>query len=173
MSLPANSLEQLFQFEGNLESGFIQLLTNAGLANVGSSRSSQEFKTPYVSLYFQNGKYIQETQQSPNGLVGADGRTLPYCGFEGILSTECVTNRTDDLRENEHLTLIAKLRKNLQMFRLASQWTKVQQISLVFDIREAGTTDTWEDEYNLDHTMITWDIRHAINPAAWPENILD
>ncbi len=162
--LPASSLEECYAFEDNLETGFVALHKAAGIPNIGSSRSGAIFETPFVSIWWQNGQTLNHQHAFPDGRIVWDT-------FDGILSTEIVTHRGDDSARNEHGLYIAKFRKQMQLFRLVPLWPKFQNIDLVIDIREGGTVDTWEDENNLDHSTITWNIRHNINPLAWPINI--
>lgn len=167
MPLPASSFEELFAFEENLETGFVYALTQAGLPRVGRSRSSQIFETPYHSLWVTNGNAL-DSQHAITGLVGA---LLPYRAFSATLFTETVTDRNVDRREREHSINVAKLRKNLQLFRLQNYWLIAQQIQIPFDIREAGSENEIDDEHGLDITRITWNVRHAINEAAWPAGL--
>lgn len=160
---PAVTLEQIFAFEANLESGFQALLTAGGLPNVHSSRSRDVFESPFIALWVQNGSVNEGSQFAIQGL---DGNLNPFAAYGGTLTTECVTNRSDN--QPAHTLLIAQMRLALQMFRLYPIWPRYQTISLIADIRESGTIDTWEDEQNLDHTTITWSILHAINKSAWP-----
>lgn len=170
MSLPTLpvSFEELFQIEQNLESGFVAAMTSEGLGHVASSRSGITFESPFVSLWVQNGATVDGMQKA---IPGLSGNLYPYAAFEGVLTTEIVTNRVNDLESPQHLVIVGKVRKALQAFRLVPVWNKFQNISLVYDIREGGTIDTWEDGENLDHTAIIWNIRHALNPAAWPADI--
>src|SRR6185437_9693595 len=130
--LPATSLEQLFSFEDNIESGFAALLNAEGLPNAHSSRSADTFKSPFIALWFQNGEVVTNNQHAISGL---DGSFNPFNSYTGVLTTECVTQRSDPLQP-KHTLLIAMLRVNLQMFRIRNLWGRYQAISLITDIRE-------------------------------------
>lgn len=162
--LPASSLEQLFSFEANIESGFAALLNAEGLPQAHSSRSTDVFKSPFIALWFQNGEVVANNQHP---IAGLDGAFFAFNSYTGVLTTECVTQRSDP-KQPAHTLLIAQLRVNLQMFRIRNLWGKYQAISLITDIREAGTLDTWEDESGLDHTTISWNVLHSLNKNAWP-----
>lgn len=169
MSLPANSLEQLLAFEYNLEVGFVALLEADGLQNVTRSRGLVDFQAPQINLWFQNGAPIEQWQRPM--IAGIPGAYLPWGAYTGTLSTECVTDRFDDPNGTKHTLLIAQLRKAMMLFRLITRWKQYQELVIPFDVREGGTTDSFEDDKGLDHSVITWNLRFNINPEAWPENI--
>lgn len=168
MSYPAPSLEAMLDYEGNLESGFIQVLKAAGLHNVASSRSEAIEETPQIVIYVKNGPALTDHQHPIVGLNG--GALFPYDTFEGTLVTEITTNRTQDATEGNHAINVARVRKNLFLFRLNLIYTKYQQIQIPFFIREDGSEYSFDTDHNLDTTTINWYIRHAIHPLAWPAN---
>jgi len=43
-----------------------------------------------------------------------------------------------------------------------------QSYLVLADVRETGTVDTFQDEEELDHTIITYSIIFNVNPTAWP-----
>lgn len=170
MPLPANSLEQVLQFEYNLETGFVAYFQADGLNNVTRSRGLTEFEAPQINLWYQNGVPIEQWQRPM--MAGIPGAYLPWGAYTGTLTTECATDRFDDPNGTKHTTLIAQLRKAMMIFRLVTRWKQYQEIMIPFDIREGGTVDSiFDQEKGLDISVITWNIRANINPAAWPSNL--
>lgn len=164
MPLPAPDLERLFEFENQLESGFVTLLSNAGI-NAFSSRGTDTLQSPYVSLYCTAGAVLQNHQYIRQGSPSL----AFYDWFEGTLTTEIVTNRISDSEEIpiSHTVMLGKVRKALALPWVKYGWPADSCLQLP-DIRQSDTADTWEDEDSLDHTIINWYINFQIKPAAWP-----
>jgi len=164
MSLPAPSLERLFEFESHLESGFVTLLSNAAISAF-SSRSVSTLDTPYVSLYCTAGAVLQNHQYIRQGSPSV----AFYDWFEGTLTTEVVTNRITDSEglPPQHTVMLGKVRKAIALPWVKYGWPSDNYIQLP-DIRQSETPDTWEDDDSLDHTIINWYINFQIKSAAWP-----
>jgi len=168
--MSAQSLDQLFSFEQNIESGFVALLKDAGLPNPQSSRGNAIFTTPFIELWFDNGAANSSSQQPIQGL---DGAYFPFASYAGTLTTQCVTNRSDSTTAEQHNLLIGQLRAACQPYRIWKLWGKYQQIDLVTDLREAGSAYSFDEEKNLDITEIHWGVLHSINKNAWPQIDID
>lgn len=168
MSLPAQSLEQILDYEGNLESGFVACLRAAGIPNVFSSRGTETFQSPCVQLWVDNGRALQERQHVLDLRNGANN---PWTCFEATLHTIVSTNRADKNAESTHSVRVAQMRKNLMLFFLTPIWRTVQQIQFPYYIAEAGALYNVDPNRNIDTTELTWDIRHAVNELAWPVSL--
>lgn len=168
MSLPATSLVQLLDYEGNLETGFVACLNGAGIQQVFSARSNQTFQSPCVELWVDNGPALEERQKV---LSLGQGALNAWTCFEATLHTIVSTNRADKNAEPTHSTRVAQVRQNLMLFFLNQVWTKYEQIQMPYYIRENGAIYNADPNRNIDTTEITWAIRHAINDKAWPANL--
>ena len=167
--MPSQSpnLEELLKFEEHLESGFVALLNDAGLPYPHSSRGIREINSPYVSIYAQLGGYVANHQYLiPDG----SGRKI-FDVYTATITAEVVTNRGDEahLVPTMHTAMLGKLRLNMQFFRIVPRWEE-QSYLVLADVRETGTVDTFQDEEELDHTIITYSIIFNVKPTAWPLN---
>ncbi len=167
MVTPAPDLERLFEFESQLETGFVTLFSNA-VINAFSSRGAETLNTPYVALYCTAGAVLQ------NHMAFKGNTITPYDWFEGGMVTKIVTNRVTDNAElpPQHTVYLGKMRKALLLpfVRAGSalcQWPSDNYLQLA-DIRQDSTIDTYTDEDGLDTTEISWYLNFQIKPDAWP-----
>lgn len=163
MTFPVTQL-QLFAFEENIESFIVEYFTNGGIARVGRTRSGQDFVAPFVGITFYNGTASLDHQHS---IPGMQGRALPYDTYEGRLLTSIGTIRKDDPAGSVHTGLLAQVRMLMQVYNLNAGQSE-DQIDFIMDCREGESTGNYDDEKDIDYTEITWNIRHTLNPLAWP-----
>ncbi len=162
MSLPV-TLDQLFAFEYNLETAFVACMVAQSITPAPQpSRNLTVFSTPYIEVRFDNGAAILENQHPVAGFVG---RQLPFNSYDGNFSIRLATNRGST--SPVHTTLLAQIRKSLQLFNVYKNWD-AQQISFPTEIRESGSSYEFDDEKLIDYTTITFYLLHSLNPAAWP-----
>lgn len=157
--------EQLFAFEENIEAFIVSYFLANGIDRCGRTRSGQDFLAPFVGVSFYNGNPILENQHPIPGVPGA---YLPWNSYDGKLLTAAATIRIDDPTGSVHTGLLAIIRKNLQLFNLIPAQNSATQIDFIIDCREGESTGAYDDEKDIDYTEITWNIRHTLNPLAWP-----
>lgn len=162
-SLPVTQL-QLFAFEENIEAFVVAYFLGSGIARVGRTRSGQDFEAPFVGVTFYNGNPVRENQHP---IVGVPGAYLPWNTYDGRLLTSIATIRIDDPTGSVHTGLLAQVRMLLQLFNLISAQTQ-DQIDFISFAVEGESTGFYDDEKDIDYTEITWNIRHTLNPLAWP-----
>lgn len=163
MSFPVSQL-QLFAFEENIESFVVAYFLGAGIERVGRTRSGQSFLAPFVGVTFYNGNPILDNQHSIPGMAG---RALPFNSYDGRILTTVGTIRKDDPTGSVHTGLLAQIRMLMQVYNLNEAQSE-DQIDFIMDCREGESTGSYDDEKDIDYTEITWNIRHALNPLAWP-----
>lgn len=161
------TLEEIYAFESNLETGFAGILGAAGLQGVSISWSNDLVETPNLSLYVNAGQGLLERQYAIPGNTSG-GAINPYTTYEADLVTTVTTNRSSKTSMTDHRVFIAKMRVAMLMRNINALWMTYQQILLPSFVRENGSQYSSDDQRNLDTTEIHWYIKHAINPAAWP-----
>ncbi len=170
------TLEQCLSFEANLENGLVRLLSQAGLPNVHTSRGSANFATPFIAVTVSNGGVSGNHQHIVRARTETQEALLFWDTYAAVITTEIATQRPTESGQppesTSHTTLLAMVRKNLQMILAVPIWQNYETIALISDIRETGTTDQWNegdgDGNSIDHTVISWSVRHNVNPLAWP-----
>lgn len=163
-TLPVTQL-QLFAFEENIEAFIVSYFLAAGITRVGRTRSGQDFEAPYVGITFYNGNPVRENQHP---IANVPGAYLPWNTYDGRLITSIGTLRKDDPTGIVHTGLLAQVRMLLQLYNLIPAQSQ-DQIDFISFCIEGESTGSYDDEKDIDYTEINWNIRHTLNPLAWPD----
>jgi hypothetical protein len=156
------TLEELYQFEQWLETGFKQLL--AGVCpSIYGSRECAELVSPRVEIKAILGPAMQHQKAS------YAGATNEHDAFEATLEVTIATNRTGNKGTLNHPRLIGSVRSRLVMRQIVQTWKS--PVTLIADIRGLGTVDTFSDENDIDITTLNYYLAFSVAPSAWPLNL--
>ena len=158
------NLDDLFQFEKNLEAAFSGILSTA-TPHVYLSRSTDTNQSPRLEIKATVG----QTQNHAKGMI--DRVRWVYDTYDGTIEVKVVTNRTSEAKSDAHYKLIGQVRARMQLYWITQEWTKQNSPLLVMDVREASSDTSFDDEMNLDTSTLTFAIYFSINPNAWPNNL--
>ena len=156
------NLDELYQFEHWLETGFKQLL--AGVCpSIYGSREASDLVSPRVEIKAVLGPALQHHKAS------YAGATSEHDAFEATIEVTIVTNRTGNEGTLNHPRLIGSVRSRLVMRQIVQTWQS--PVALIADIRGTGTIDTFSDENDIDFTTISYYLAFSVAPSAWPSNL--
>ena len=156
------NLDELYQFEKLLETGFAQLL--AGVCpDIYTSREAAELVSPRVEIKAVLGPALQHHKAS------YAGSTSEHDAFEATLEVTIATNRTGNEGTLNHPRLIGSVRSRLVMRQIVQTWKS--PVALIADIRGTGTIDTFSDENDIDFTTLSYYLTFSVAPSAWPTNL--
>ena len=158
------NLDDLFQFEKNLESAFCGILKTA-TPNVYLSRSSDISQSPRLEIKATVG----QTQNHAKSMI--DRVRWVYDTYDGAIEVKITTNRTSEAKSDAHYKLVGQVRARMQLYWITQEWVKQNSPLLVMDVREASSDASFVDENDLDISTLTFAIYFSINPKAWPTNL--
>ena len=156
-----NTLAEILQTEKHAENGFVSALNSSLPDGVFRSRDRRDDKTPRITLKVVQGKVGTHQHLLTSGAIVWDT-------WDGMLTTELVTNRTTEEGLPTHDQLLGELRARLQLHAISLTWRN--PFVRLTDIREEGTDDSVEADSNLDITKINWFILYNINPQVWHQS---
>ena len=158
------NLDDLFQFEKNLEAAFAGILSTA-TPHVYLSRSTDSNQSPRLEIKATVG----QTQNHAKSMIDR-GRWV-YDTYDGTIEVNVVTNRTSEAKSDAHYKLVGQVRARMQLYWVTQEWVKQNSPLLVMDVREASSDASFVDENDLDTSTLTFAIYFSINPNAWPTNL--
>jgi hypothetical protein len=162
MSQQADSIEMLYDFEGNIESGALAQFAAEQLPVPGKQRDSDAMVTPRYAFKF-----------TPSGIVGAHSAVCPdglqrYDMFSGTLEVEVYTHRSEDAdKQAEHAKYRSRARNVLHGFRKRFG-PDIMPFYEIGDVRETSSQPSVMGEDNIDATRLSFSVVFQIRPDAWP-----
>lgn len=159
--MSAPNLATLYDFETQIESAVASILTAGGVTVAGTSRADVTLVTPCCEvLCHVGGPY---PTSAPNFFaVGTDYRP---CTFSGTVQIRILTDRKRN--PSSHGPFRGGVRALLYAF--VSKFTNTNLPYLeIFDAQDAGAFQEVDDGRGLDTTTLSWEVRFAILPTAWP-----
>ncbi len=156
------NVEELYQFEQWLETGFAAILAGT-CPNIYTSREADELISPRVEIKAILGPALQHHKGSYGGV------TTEHDAFEATLEITIVTNRSGNEGTLNHPRLIGSVRSRLVMRYLIQNWKS--PVTLINDIRGTVTIDTFSDENDIDNTSLSYYILFNVAPTAWPQSL--
>lgn len=169
--MPLSDLE-LLCFEHPIEMAFVAMLKDNGIANCYESRSILEAETPWVEVALITGQPYGPGHAHANGQTGTSSGAVSDSAWESRLEFTVSSRRTTDHQSAEglsHKRFIGIIRALCRAPVLRHLWPLQSSSSLygLTGIKEAGSINSFDDEKNLDFTVISFTLRHNINPSAW------
>lgn len=159
--MSAPDLATLYDFETQIEAAVSAILTDGGVTVQAVSRGEAILASPFCAVTYQHGG--PWPSGSPRYVsVGGDFRPDQFSG------TVQITAATDRKRNPDtHKTYRGKIRA--LGYQFVGQFTGSNLPYLaVMDFTETGTQPVEDEGKNLDLSILSWDIRFAILPNAWP-----
>jgi hypothetical protein len=156
------NLEELYQFEQWLETGFAALLAGT-CPNIYTSRDTEDMVSPRVEIKAILGPALQHHKSMFSGAV------VEHDAFEATLEVTIATNRKGNEGTLNHPRLIGSVRSRLTMRQIIQAWKS--PVTLINDIRGTGTIDTFSDENDIDFTSLSYYLFFNVAPTAWPSNL--
>ena len=159
--MSAPSLAALYDFETQLETAVASILTAGGVTVAGKARADVTLTTPCCEVTSSiSGPY----PASAPDFYSVSGDYRP-CTFSGTVQVHILTDRKRNA--SSHGTFRGGVRALLYAF--VSKFTSSNLPYLeVFDAQESGSFNSVDDERGLDLTTLSWEVRFAILPTAWP-----
>lgn len=163
--MPAPDLATLFQFEQQIETATVAVLTAAMQGvQILQERDTAIRSSPYIEVKLQLGAATGQRK----ALVGAHSnpsQTLPDA-FHAQLILTTVTNRKSPNNGARHDELLGKVRVAtllaLESINVALAWLTIRSIST------AGVIPVAMPDSNLDMSPEVFAIQFCIAPTAWP-----
>ena len=159
--MSAPDLATLYDFETQIEAAVSSILTAGGVTVQAVSRSEVNVASPFCTVTYQHGG------PWPSGAPRLSNQGGDW-GPDQFSGTVQITVATDRKRNpNTHKTYRGGVRS--LGYRFVSQFTGVNLPYIaVMDFTETGTQPVEDEGKNLDLSILSWDIRFAILPGAWP-----
>ena len=160
--MSAPTLVALYDFETQIESAVSAVLTAGGVTVGATARGPELLATPCVEVVCNmNGPW-------PGGNatrlynVGGDWRPDQFS------ASVLVTVLTDRKRNpSSHGTFRGNVRALLYQFVSKFTGTNLPYLDIM-DFTETGSAQAQDDPRGLDATTLSWEVRFAILPTAWP-----
>lgn len=160
--MSAPTLAALYDFETQIETAVAGVLTAGGVTVGGTARGADVLNSPCVEVVCNlNGPW-------PGGnstrlfSVGGDYRPDQ---FSASLLVTVLTDRKRNA--SSHGAFRGNVRALLYQF--VSKFTGSNLPYLVImDCTETGSSQSQDESRCLDITVLSWDVRFAILPTAWP-----
>jgi len=156
------NVEELYQFEQWLETGFTALLRGT-CESIYTSREAEDLVSPRVEIKAILGPALQHHKASYGGV------TTEHDAFEASLEITIATNRKGNEGTLNHPRLIGSVRSRLVMRYIVQNWQS--PVTLIDDIRGTGTIDTFVDENDIDFTTLSYYLVFNVAPTAWPQSL--
>lgn len=171
MSVP---LDDLMRFEYYLEEGFSGILKAIPAITVYDSQTRSETAvTPRVEVKVVVGSYLEHRHTFKNGAIvnGAPINADIFDSYEGVIEVTIVTNRKVDKTSDGHRRLLGAVRTAMLKWHVIFNWPGDKILPV--DIRPTGTADTFQDENDLDYSVLSHLLVFEISnlPGIWPETI--
>lgn len=167
-------LSDILQIEKHAEDAFMTVLLPAlpanpdGTKNLYRTRGDRTAESPRVEIAVILGEVKKDHEH-----IFTNGASI-YDSWDAELQMVITTNRTSVAPFPTHAELLGKVRALLQRCVLVAQppgsSTWPNRIVLLVDIREQGTTDSWESGDNLDSSAISYYLFLQVSqePGIWP-----
>lgn len=162
--------EQLLSFETPIEEAFVQLLKEVGILNAYESRSVSSAQTPWVEVMFVEGPVTGHYHAHQ---IAGDNTSQGRCShdeWESRLEFTVVSNRATDAQSGRvHKQYLGKIRSLCRSFTLSMKWptTAASQFYGLSNIKGNGTVNSFDDEKDLDYSVISFTVKNNIRPEAW------
>jgi hypothetical protein len=150
------TLEDIYQFEKHLEDGFETVLTGA-VANIYKSYETGDRISPRVEIKAFCDSSLNRQK------VFADGTQLDNA-FEGRLEMTVTTNRM----VGSHHALLGAIRARMSVRYLNLNDEFDNEALAIEGIHQRETLDSFEDEDNVDITVLSYYVVFSIKDSAWP-----
>lgn len=176
MPLPAASIEELLNFEGNFEEAGQTILAAAGVTAFISQQQVQLFKGRdiYTGIGLDLGPATDELQQIPRPSNWPANTPPPaeHFRYDATFAFRVSVKRDKNQSPDPNVdTLFAVVRSKIRNAMMLS-CAPFNQTNLPFyavsSLRPAGASWGFEVARNIDFTDLRWAMRFAINRAAWP-----
>lgn len=171
MSVPASSLAELYDFEGQFEEAAQAVLVSSNIVAF-ISQSRKQLPLINTGVDFQVGPALDQLTFLPL----ASGQTQPveqeYFRYTGVLELSVSVARDTARSPGDAVaSFLDQIRGLVRAAFMRSQWP-FQDSNLpyyrVSDIQPAGTTTGFNQVRNADEVSLRFTITYAIQPTAWP-----
>lgn len=169
--MPATSLAQLYDFEGQFESAAQAVLVDSSIVSF-ISHTKKQLPLINTGIGFQVGPALDQLTFLPL----APGQTNPveqeYFRYTGVLELNISVARDTARSPTTDVTnFLDQIRGLVRAAFMRSQWP-FQDSNLpllrVSDIQPAGTTTGFNQVRNSDEVSLRFTVTFAIQPTAWP-----
>ena len=169
--MPATSLTQLFDCEGQFEAAAQAVLATSGV-NAFISQSTKQLPLINTGVNFDLGPALDELTFLPQGGQSGTSSEQEYFRYTGTLELRVEVNR-DTAKQpiDGAVSFLATVRALVRGAFMRSQWP-FDDTNLPFyrvsDIRPNGSTDGFDVVRNVDMSALRFEVTFAIQPTAWP-----
>jgi hypothetical protein len=165
--MAAETLEELLDFEGNIEAAAVAFLTDAISDTLITRQLDLDvFTLPRIGVQFE----LSEALDPADNKSATDG-TLAYRKFTGTLMIAIASDSTQAGSDTAHRLLRAKVRKELMIS--ADNWTTLvdsERILPFYDISYMRpAAHLYQTDGDVYQTEMRYQIHFAIRSDAWPE----
>lgn len=147
------SLEDIYQFEGNLETAFADALADVG--DVITSTSTTTIETPYIEVICQS--------VAPNGQTAVHyADTAVQIGYAANVTVSIITDRYDPTQDHDGLVGLARSKLTYPSEKPLPSLYEIKAMNQLGSARSI-----LEDSDRL-ITTINFQTVITIKPSAWP-----
>lgn len=153
------ALTELYQIEKHVESAFETMLGGVA-SNIYCSRKQADIESTRLELKCILGENLEHRKYFTNGDQAHDT-------WESQLQITVASNRGEITHIDNHSALLGATRAKMTL--RYSKHNLTSDVIEILDIRDSGTVDSFNDDNNIDFTVLTYYLVVTIKPEAWPE----